>query len=230
MIFKSKTNLAQRTKPHVFIKHIVLYEGETLPPVSSDCFYEYIWAANGVFVRSERDGLYAIIPVAQCIGENKINGLGLALPEVRLAQRVSLDLTSQMLSVCQEAMPDECMMWLGYSNGSYQLTVPEQSAEKMRVRPALPFQKEGVEALVDLHSHNAMMPVFSGTDDQDETGFRIFAVVGWLDSRPSIMVRVGVFGHFAILNAHKVFELPDWIEDMAAQERTGRRDGLLCIE
>ena len=226
----TKPDVVQTTKPHVFIKHIVLYDGETLPPVSADCFYEYVWAANGVFVRSERDGLYALIPVARCLGDIQMNGLGLVFPEVRLAQRVRLDLTGQMLSVCLDAMPDECMMWLGYSNGGYQLTVPEQNAERMRVRPILPFQKEGSVALVDLHSHNAMMPVFSGTDDQDETGFRIFAVVGWLDSRPAIMVRVGVFGHFALLNAHMVFELPDGIEDIGMQERAVRKDGAICLE
>ncbi len=197
----------------MFVRHLVYEAGQTLPPISSDCLYEYVLAANGVFVRSERDGLSATIPVLSSRPDTPIRGLEQVRPEVRIAQRVSLERTNYILSVCEDAMPDECLMWIGYKGGDYCLTVPEQEAGRMRVRPASPFQQEGADALIDLHSHNSMAPVFSVTDDKDETGFRIFAVVGLLNSQPSILVRVGIFGHFALLKAKTVFEMPLELQD-----------------
>ena len=212
MVQTAKPHVVQTTKPHVFIDHIIYREGEALPPVSPDNLYEYVVAQNGVFVRSERAGLSAVIPVLS----NRyvtLRGLAELNPEVSLTARVRLELTEQILELCREAMPDECLMWLGWQDGKYSLTVPDQSAGRMRVAPSLPFQREGADALIDLHSHNSMAPRFSETDDQDETGFRIFAVVGMLDQQPCIMTRVGVFGHFWTIPPEQVFEMPCWLVD-----------------
>ncbi len=212
MVQTTKPHVVQTTKPHVFIDHIIYREGEALPPISPDNLYEYVIAQNGVFVRSERAGLSAVIP-ALSNQDITLRGLAELNPKVSLGAKVKLKLTEQMLELCMNAMPDECLMWLGWQDSEYSLTVPEQAAERMRVAPSLPFQKEGAEALIDLHSHNSMAPVFSETDDQDETGFRIFAVVGMLDRQPCITVRVGVFGHFCTIPAEWVFEMPCWLVD-----------------
>jgi len=196
----------------MFVETIIYREGEALPPISPDNLYEYVVAQNGVFVRSERAGLSAVIPVLSNPSVT-LHGLAELNPEVSLGAKVKLKLTEQMLELCMKAMPDECLMWLGWQDGEYSLTVPDQAAGRMRVAPSLPFQKEGAEALIDLHSHNSMAPVFSETDDQDETGFRIFAVVGMLDQQPCIMTRVGVFGHFWSIAPEQVFEMPPWLED-----------------
>ena len=212
MVQNTKPHVVQTAKPHVFIDHIIYREGEALPPISPDNLYEYVIAQNGVFVRSEREGLSAVIPVLsnQYI---TLRGLAELNPKVSLGAKVKLKLTEQILELCMKAMPDEWLMWLGWQNDEYSLTVPDQSAGRMRVVPSLPFQREGADALIDLHSHNSMAPRFSETDDQDETGFRIFAVVGMLDRQPCITVRVGVFGHFCTIPAEWVFEMPCWLED-----------------
>lgn len=212
MVQTTKPHVVQTAKPHVFIDHIIYREGEALPLISPDNLYEYVVAQNGVFVRSERAGLSAVIPV---LSNRYVTLCGLTElnPKVSLATRVRLELTEQILELCKEAMPDECLMWLGWQDGKYSLTVPDQAAGRIRVAPSLPFQKEGAEALIDLHSHNSMAPVFSERDDQDETGFRIFAVVGMLDQRPCLTVRVGVFGHFCTIPAKWVFEMPIGLED-----------------
>lgn len=212
MVQTAKPHVVQNTKPHVFVGHIVYRDGEALPSISPDCLYEYVIAQNGVFVRSERAGLSAVIPVLS----NQyvtLRGLAELNPKVSLGAKVKLKLTEQMLELCKQAMPDECLMWLGWQDGEYSLTVPEQDAGRMCVVPSLPFQREGADALIDLHSHHSMAPVFSKTDDQDETGFRIFAVVGMLDRQPCITVRVGVFGHFCTIPAEWVFEMPCWLVD-----------------
>ena len=61
----------------------------------------------------------------------------------------------------------------------------EPGAGKKSVRPTDPFDREGATAFLDVHSHNNMEPYFSTDDDKDENGFRLYAVFGLLDSRPS---------------------------------------------
>jgi hypothetical protein len=71
----------------------------------------------------------------------------------------------------------------------------------------------GAKALIDLHSHAVMDPFFSPTDNKDEQGFRIFAVIGKLNENPKICVRVGVYGTYWNIPADMVFELPGEIRD-----------------
>ena len=50
---------------------------------------------------------------------------------------------------------------------------------------------------------------FSATDDRDEQGFRIYGVVGRLDTPlPELRLRVGVYGHFAPVDWSQVFGGP----------------------
>src|SRR5439155_12507382 len=47
------------------------------------------------------------------------------------------------------------------------------------------------DAIVEVHSHHAMRAYFSATDDRDETGRRIYGVLGRLDGpQPEIALRV----------------------------------------
>ena len=41
-----------------------------------------------------------------------------------------------------------------------------------------------------------MRAYFSDTDNRDETGFRIYGVMGEIFSNPQIRMRVGIYGHF----------------------------------
>lgn len=213
MVYGTKPRLIRTKGSFDFVHHVVYRQGESLPPISSHCLYEVVLASNGVFVRSERTGLRATIPVLSTQEEERVRGLNELQSEVRLEKRVSRSLTETMLSVCMNAMPNECLMWLGFEDSEYHLTIPPQDAGRVHVEPLSPYQREGAGALLDLHSHNSMPPIFSMTDDRDEIGFRLFAVVGLLDNLPSISVRVGVFGHFAIVPAESIFDLPDWLSD-----------------
>jgi hypothetical protein len=56
-------------------------------------------------------------------------------------------------------------------------------------------------------------PFFSRTDNKDEQGFRIFAVIGRVNEKPLILVRVGVYGNYWNIPAEMVFELPEEIRD-----------------
>jgi hypothetical protein len=72
--------------------------------------------------------------------------------------------------------------------------------------------------LIDLHSHGRLSPFFSLTDDRDETGFRLYAVIGNLHRKPTITMRVGIYSHYFNFPASTVFDLPDGIRDMYEKE------------
>ena len=75
----------------------------------------------------------------------------------------------------------------------YQLVVPPQAGTSTSVAYRPP---DGV--VVEFHSHGRSRAFFSATDDRDEQGFRIYGVVGRLNTpRPELSLRLGVYGHFA---------------------------------
>ena len=67
--------------------------------------------------------------------------------------------------------------------------------------------------VIEIHSHHAMPARFSGTDDADETGFRVYGVIGRLPEQPEIRLRVGVYGYFWEVPASWALELPDGLRD-----------------
>ena len=59
-----------------------------------------------------------------------------------------------------------------------------------------------------------MPAFFSSTDDADERGFRLYAVLGKVNTlNPEILVRIGIFGHYSLIKASSVFEEPYFITD-----------------
>lgn len=87
--------------------------------------------------------------------------------------------------------------------GEWRVSVPTQTASAGRVS-----YWGGSESTVvlDLHSHHEMGAFFSETDNRDEQGCRLYAVIGRIYSRPEIRVRLGVYGDFVELPAAAVFE------------------------
>ena len=64
--------------------------------------------------------------------------------------------------------------------------------------------------VAEFHSHGSARSFFSATDDRDEQGFRVYGVVGRLDTpEPDLSLRVGVYGHFAPLGWRQVFSGPN---------------------
>jgi hypothetical protein len=58
-----------------------------------------------------------------------------------------------------------------------------------------------------------MAPFFSQTDNRDEQGFRLYAVIGRVKTKPQLCVRVGVYGDYWSIPAATVFEMPEGIRD-----------------
>jgi PRTRC genetic system protein A len=122
--------------------------------------------------------------------------------------RVDRETVRHILLRCYFELPNEALFYLTPCQQAWSLRIPEQIQSPGGVRPADPFNMMARDALIEVHSHNSMPAYFSGTDNHDETGFRIYAVIGRIDShRPEIRVRIGVYGNFIPVPAGLVFDL-----------------------
>jgi PRTRC genetic system protein A len=196
----------------MFTKYI-LAETDTLPAIDPTCLYEFVIAGNGIFVRARRYGLEAMIPVSMC----EIRGLQAVKPYVRLeAGKIPLICTQTILAEFQSDLPNESLFWVRLEDKKWKVIKPRQIADENSVHPVDPFDPAGATALLDVHSHNTMEPFFSTDDDKDETGFRIFAVFGLLDTQPCAMARIGIYGYCWRLDAGDVFILPEGVRDIVA--------------
>ena len=180
-----------------------------LPPLPP-CLYQYVAGGNGVFVRAERPGLSVVLPVTFLL--SALRGLAPINPRFNLIERVEAGFVLDMLNLSRQAAPREMLFYL-VRRSAWNLIIPSQVMSSGSVRPNDPFNPNAREALIEVHSHHSMGAFFSATDDRDETGFRIYAVLGRIFDRPTLSVRVGVYGHFWQIPAGWVFNLPDGIRD-----------------
>jgi len=207
----STGRLCQNIMLTVFTKYI-LAETDTLPAIGPTSLYEFVIAGNGVFVRARRCGLEAMIPISTC----EIRGLQPVEPYVRLeAGKIPLVCTQVILAEFQSDLPNESLFWVRLEDKKWKVIKPRQIADENSVHPVDPFDPTGATALLDVHSHNTMESFFSTEDDEDETGFRVFAVFGLLDTEPCVMARVGIYGYYWRLDAGDVFVLPEGVRDIA---------------
>ncbi len=184
-----------------------------LPPYDAQA-YEYITGQNGVFIRSERDYLSAVIPVAPAV--SPIRGLALVNIEVTLPNKVPAEIVQRMLDEAMRAAksepePLEILFYLLYTAEGWELVTPDQIQKRYEVRPTDTGPDSSyARAIIEVHSHHFYGAHFSPQDDIDEMGFRVYAVIGSFgESRPELTVRVGIHGHRCEVPPDLVFELPE---------------------
>lgn len=160
-------------------------------------YYDYIVAGNGVFVEAEGPLLAARVPVA--FGDIR----GLAPCETQVVLRHGLipqSVFDLALSVMMVDVTRERYVGVSWNDG-YHLYTPEQDGSGDGVNYDV-----GDNIVLDLHSHPNMRAWFSPTDNKDEQGLRLYGVVGKLDGRPEVRLRVGVYGYFYPISWGEVFE------------------------
>ena len=181
--------------------------------------YDYITAGNGLFKRARNRHVEACLPLAAC----RVAGLPAVEPYVRLAgDRLPGTLLWAALADARRRAidrPVEAMYHLyRLDDGKARLVYPAQDATGARDA----YQGGGDPAIVmDVHSHCEMSAFFSATDDRDETGFRFYAVMGHIFTRPEIRLRLGIYGdHWpvpvtALFTDSGPFEMPAWRKQAA---------------
>lgn len=213
-----------------FIKHLIATD--PLPP-PQPALYEYVMAGNGIFLRAQRKELTACIPLI----DTTIHGLpevtpSLSLASPRIPETIIADILTHSLTAWADPTgPKEALFHCEF-DADWSLSIPEQIRTAISVRCADPFTPSYATCLVEIHSHHEMPPLFSTTDNQDETGFRIFGVLGHFGREPQILFRIGIYGHFFCIPAESIAELPQGIRDgfLALHDKetlSGDVDGLL---
>lgn len=184
----------------MMISNALMAETSELPPLG-DVLYQYVVAANGLFIRAEDSRSVALVKVASA----RLTGLVDLVPGAHLkVERVSGLWLLSMLRSARRNMPNEAMYQLLFTADPAKPWIC-QMPDQIGSPTALRFADDG-RAVIDLHSHNSMAAFFSDTDNADEQGFRFYAVIGRIDTpRPEIRVRVGVYGHHLAVPATTVF-------------------------
>ncbi|MBX3058854.1 MAG: Mov34/MPN/PAD-1 family protein [Anaerolineae bacterium] len=186
-------------------------------PASDALAYQYILAGNGLFIRAETCFFEAILPIAACT----VRGLDPLRRCFRLkVARIPARLLDTLLTDARRARrPDsglnEVLYQFHHHGQTVQVKKPAQQATAVTVLAA------GVDderILCDLHSHGNMHAFFSRTDDADEQGAKVYAVIGKLDTAPEIRLRVGVYGYWLPLPVTAVFSGSGPFQDLYQKE------------
>ena len=163
--------------------------------------YDYVLGSGGLYVQSESAQLTARVLVAPCV----VRGLAPVSEKLELAHGpIPAHVFELGLSWMLAAPDTERFFAVRWDGDAYRLVVPPQEG----TGSSLSYQPPtGVAA--EFHSHGGHRAFFSATDDGDEQGFRVYGVVGRLDTpAPELTLRLGIYGHFAPLHWSRVFHGP----------------------
>ena len=193
-------------------------------PLIQAALYEYILSGNGIFIRGVRREFQAQFCIVPC----EIRGLDNLEASLHLnVPRVSREIVVEMLLRARMARdadvrPCEIVFHLELDEaGAWQCHVPSQTQSRMRARPNDDSPSSSyARACIEVHSHVDMHARFSSLDDQDEVGFRVYAILGCISTRAVMRVRVGMYGYRHDIPANWVFDLPPEVGDAVTGEGT----------
>jgi len=161
-------------------------------------YYNYILAANGLFIEASNPALAARVPVAEC----DVRGLAPMKAKIALTYGSIPQHFFDLALGTFLAAPDRESYVAVTAAAGYDFYVPVQDGSEATV-----VYEVGDSVVLDIHSHAHMTAFFSHqTDDKDETGLKLYAVVGRLNSTPVVKLRVGVYGYFHSLTWRDVFD------------------------
>ena len=180
-------------------------------------FYDYILSSNGIWIEAEGPLMAARVPVALA----EVRGLAPLEPKVvmrygHIPQRFFDLALNTMLTT-----PDKERYAAVTFSGGYHIFVPPQEGSMGRVQ-----YETGDHVLLDMHTHPKMPARFSSKDNEDETGLKLYAVIGTLGEYsqvkpemtydeqmaclqancPAVSLRVGVYGYFHPIAWKDVFD------------------------
>ena len=182
-------------------------------------YYDYIMASNGIFIEAESPLIAARIPVAdiEIRGlapiETKVSLLYGSIPQRFFDLALSLFLT--------DISSEHYVAITGDRGYHFYIPVQDKSAGGV-------VYEVGTSVVLDLHSHGQMAAWFSSIDNKDETGLKLYGVIGSLDAVPVVKLRIGAYGYFKDLRWRDVFDgsLVGAVEYEKAREEVIPEDGI----
>lgn len=178
-------------------------------PISAKA-YDYMLAGNGIFKRAHSRHIQACIPLAFAY----VAGLPELDPEVdirlsagHIPGRLFYPILEDARRHARNGHEQMYQLRLVSSLGGlrWRVTLPPQRADGSRIAYQV---GDGNGIICDLHSHHQMTAFFSATDDEDEGGFRFYAVIGRVLDRPEILLRLGMYGDFCYMPITTLFTDP----------------------
>jgi len=162
-------------------------------------YYNYIFAKTGVFIRAQNPLLRATL----CVSYAEIRGLAPLHEDTELVHgKIPYTLYDLALSALVASCPLERYLAVTW-DGQYHLTTPTQTREPTEVK----YERVS-STIMDIHGHGTMGAFFSGIDDADEQGLRLYMVAGKLDTLlPEVEMRLGVYGSFAPVTIKDIFDV-----------------------
>lgn len=195
-----------------------VHRQDPLPPTDA-LAYQYVLAATGVYLRAENRFFNLLLPLARC----SIRGLTPLQPHFRLkVPRLPGRLLKAVLSDARRARHrngglKEALYHFRHDGARVRVLKPAQRATAASV---VGIESDSADVILDLHSHGNMSAFWSEMDNGDEQGFRMYGVIGRLDARPEIRLRLGVYGYWFPLPLEVLFDSPGGFVDI-----TGKRTG-----
>lgn len=182
----------------------LINDGPIVPALPVGKAFAYLLASNGLFKLARNRHLEARIPLARC----QVAGLHPLTPLLRLSVgRLPGSLLRAALDDARReawAAPREAMYHIAMRDTrTAELRRPPQDTSAGRVAYS---GGATADIVMDIHSHHTMNAFFSSTDDRDEQGFRLYAVLGNIFTRPEIRVRVGLYGDHWEIPARLAFD------------------------
>jgi PRTRC genetic system protein A len=160
-------------------------------------YYNYILAANGLFIEASNPTIAARVPVAEC----EVRGLAPMKAKIALTYGSIPQHFFDLALDTFLAAPDRERYAAVTASAGYDFYVPVQDEGDASV-----VYEVGDSVVLDIHSHGHMRASFSPQDNTDETGLKLYALVGRLNATPVVSLRVGVYGYFQTLAWHDVFD------------------------
>jgi PRTRC genetic system protein A len=163
-------------------------------------FYDYILAGNGLFIENKGVFMDARVQIAGC----HVRGLAEIAPSTYLKHGkipgVLFDLAFNTSLTQKEKEVYFAVTWSG-QDSKYHLFMSPQVGEAGQVKYHVLDN-----TVMDIHSHGRIPTYFSGTDDEDEKGFKLSCLVGDLDRTPRVAIRVGIYGYYGAVLWSDVFD------------------------
>lgn len=160
-------------------------------------YYNYILAANGLFIEASNPMLAARVPVSEC----EVRGLAPMKAKTALTYGSIPQHFFDLALDTFLAAPDRERYVAVTAAAGYHFYVPVQDEGGASV-----IYEIGDSVVLDIHSHGHMAARFSGQDNDDEKGLRLSAVVGRLNATPVVRLRAGVYGYYHSLVWRDVFD------------------------
>ncbi|MDB9322363.1 hypothetical protein PN483_10530 [Nodularia spumigena CS-591/04] len=178
-------------------------------PTHTSSGLEYLYAGNGIFARAIRPGIEVLMPI--CLSEQTIKGLPHLTPYLKITSLVPKPLLLEMWRLSYQAgnQVQEILFHFHNTHLGWHLQIPEQIQTSSSCQPTRYGSDSSYQnAIVEIHSHGSLPAFFSTTDNADESGFRIYGVLGKVNTlQPEIKLRVGLFRHCWDVPARAVFDI-----------------------